>query len=480
MCGVIGVISTDRVADDIYKGLVMLQHRGQDSAGILTFDGRFHLKKGSGLVNQIFDEKKISKLTGNIGLGHTRYPTVGTGCAEDAQPFKVNSPYGIGIIHNGNVSNFCELKKEIINEGLRHINSNCDVEIILNIFADELSKEDINNFKPENVFKAVERVFNRVKGSFSVVGVIAGKGMFSFRDPHGIKPLIFGKKGDSYMFASESVSLDVAGYDIERDVLHGEAIFIDNDLKFHSKRITEKEHHPCIFEYVYFARPDSIIDKISVYKARLRMGTLLGEDWLKTGKKADVIIPVPDTSRAAALSMSERTNIKYREGLIKNRYIGRTFIMPGQKIRKDSIRHKLNPIELEINGKEVLLIDDSVVRGNTSKKIISLVREAGAKNIYFGIYSSPIKFPCVYGIDMATKKDFIAKGHSVEEIKELIGADFVMYQKLENMIVACKEGNPSICKFCTACFTGDYPTGDVTPEMLEKIEHERLSCHNDN
>lgn len=477
MCGVIGIISTENVNTLLYDGLITLQHRGQDSAGVVTFNNKFHLIKGNGLVADIFGKQEMLELKGNVGIGHVRYVTVGGGKASDAQPFVVNTPYGLGLAHNGNVTNFIELQESLFKEHHRHINSDCDAEAILNVFADELEKTKNGELTSEKIFKAIENVYKRVKGAYSVVAMIAGHGLVAFRDPHGIRPLIFGRrrdeKSDSYMFTSESVSLDIVGFEAIRDVKNGEAIFIDNDLNVHTKIITNKKHRPCIFEYIYFARPDSIIDKVSVYKTRLRLGDKLAEKWKESGVKADVVIPVPDTSRPAALQLAFHEGLKFREGLIKNRYIGRTFIMPGQDARRRSIRYKLNPIKLEISDKNVLLIDDSIVRGNTSKKIIEMVRNTGANKVYFGSYSAPLTNPCIYGIDMTTKKDFVANGRTTEQIAKEISADKLVYQDIDDMVDAVKAGNPEIEEFCMACFNGEYPTGDVTAEMIDKIAQER-------
>lgn len=481
MCGIIGCFGAGEVIGDIYRALLIVQHRGQDSAGIITYNGNFNLKKGNGLVSEVFKEKNIKRLRGNIGLGHTRYPTVGRGNASDAQPFYVNSPYGIAMVHNGNVTNYDEIKKELMEENFRHVNSQCDAEAILNVFADELLKQHVKEPKPEHIFAAVKNVFKRVSGAYSVIALIANKGLVAFRDVHGIKPIVFGertnkeKKEKEYMFASESCVLDMLGYSFIRDIAPGEVIYVDADKKPHSKKLAEEKHTPCIFEYVYFARPDSLIDKISVYKTRLRLGKALAEEWKKTGLKADVVIPVPDSARVAAIPFSYHVGIKYSEGLIKNRYIGRTFIMPSHEKRKSSVREKLSPIRLEIENKNIVVIDDSIVRGTTSKQIIQLLRDSGAKKVFFLSTSPPLRFPCVYGIDMSTKGEFIAKNYSIGEIEKQIGADRLIYQSIENLVKACQKGNPEIKEFCTACFTGKYPT-KVSKRMFEKIEEERIKA----
>lgn len=476
MCGILGICGADNVVQYLYQGLGALQHRGQDAAGIITYDNQFHLKKGNGLVQTVFNPKNIARLTGATGIAHVRYPTVGGGLAEDAQPLYVNTPFGIAMAHNGNVTNYFELKEDLFNNNFRHLNSGCDLEVILNVFADELTKQNLHKFTPETVFNAVKGVFRRVEGSYSVVGIIAGKGLVAFRDPHGIKPLVFGKKGDSYLFASESVALDILGYKIERDVMPGEAVFISEQDAFfkasrhlHSKRLVKETHTPCIFEWVYFARPDSVMDGISIYEARLRLGQELSKGVIKAGLKADVVVPVPDSSKPAASSMATELCLPYREGLVKNRYIGRTFIMPIQEAREVSVRQKLNPVRSEIRGKKILLVDDSIVRGTTSREIINLVRDAGAKAIYFAVTCPPLKYPCVYGIDMQTKQEFIARNKTLKAIGREIMSDALIYQTLPGLIRAVDPNH----KFCTACFSGVYPT-KVSDRMFKQIEEDRL------
>ncbi len=478
MCGIIGVYSGNKkdVIAEIYDGMLVLQHRGQDAAGITTYDGRFHTVKGTGLVRDIFNKNILKELKGNIGIGHTRYPTVGGGSIVDAQPFTINTPFGISMVHNGNITNYKQLKEELLKKDLRHLYSTCDVEVILNVFASELQKQNIKTLKPEHVFNAVKGVFKRVKGAYTVVGFIAQKGMFCFRDPCGIKPGLIGEKGKeknkSYLIASESVVHDILGYEKIDDIKPGEAVFIDNNMKMHRKIVGKPNHHPCIFEYIYFARPDSVLDKISVYKTRLRLGNELAKQFKKV--RVDVVIPIPETSRTASVTLSYDLGVKYREGFIKNRYIDRTFIMPDQELRETSVKFKLNPIKLEFKDKNVLLVDDSIVRGTTSKKIIDIARSAGAKKVFFAVTCPPLRYPCVYGIDMSTKDEFIAKKHSIKEIEKIIGADLLVYQAKEDMINATQEGNPEIKHFCTACFDGKYPTGDVTEKTLNQIERERL------
>jgi amidophosphoribosyltransferase len=479
MCGVLGIIDTEQVIGKMYNAMLTLQHRGQDSSGILTYDGRYHIKKGNGLVRDIFDEKNIARLRGHVAIGHTRYPTVGEGSVEDAQPFWINYPYGIAAAHNGNVSNFIDLKKRLFENSHKLINSNCDVEVIINIFAEYLEKWKNKPLTPEIVFNAVRYVYRFVKGSYSVVLYIADRGLVAFRDPFGLRPLVYGKRpGDKgktgYAFASESVALDAMGFVEHQDVEPGAAIFIDADHAFHSKKISRKPFRPCIFEYIYFARPDSTMNGINVYESRIRLGARLAKKIRETPlDDIDIVVPVPDSARSAAIEIARFLRLRYEEGLVKNRYIGRTFIMPGNVIRRQSIRHKLNPIRHVFKDQNVLLVDDSIVRGNTSKSIIQMVRDAGAKKVYFASYSAPLTFPCVYGIDMQTKGEFIAVDADNQEIARKIGADAVVYQSIEDMENAVRQKHKEIKSFCKACFTGDYPTGDVSRDMLEKIADER-------
>ena len=483
MCGFIGIIGreSDNISRELYDGMIAIQHRGQDSAGIITFDDTvFHSVKGDGLVRDVFSEENTQVLLGNMGLGHVRYPTIGSGGAEDAQPFFVNVPWGIAMVHNGNIINHESLREELFHRNRRHLNSSCDVEVLLNVFADEMSLQKGDGITPDMIFKAVEGVYRRVQGSYSTAALVVGGGLVAFRDPHGIKPIIMGKRRSnrgqmSYCVTSESVVLDMLDYHNTTNIQPGETVFIDLDGNVHRKRIVRKEHRPCIFEWIYFARPDSFIDKISVYKTRLRLGECLAKEWKKTGLSADVIIPVPESARPAALAMAKVLGLKCREGLVKNRYIGRTFIMPGTSNRRRFVRHKLNTIQVEFEGKNVLIVDDSIVRGTTVKQIIQTARNAGAKNVYFASYSSPLRFPCVYGIDMMTRREFIARDRDIESVRELIGADYLLYQPLESMLKAAREGNPDIQEFCTACFTGEYPTGDLPEELLESLERERLN-----
>jgi len=480
MCGVIGIYGNEDVVREIYQGLLAVQHRGQDAAGITTYDGRFHTKKGNGLVRDIFSVENIKRLTGNIGIGHTRYPTIGGGRGEDAQPFLVGSPFGIMMAHNGNVINYAELEKVLSHKFCRHLNSDCDVEIILNVFAQKLSESQTNELQPAQIFSAVEDVYSKVKGSYAVVGYIAGQGMIAFRDPYGIKPLAYGRRKDgilpSFAIASETVSLNIMNYSDIENIEAGEVLFIDNKRKIHKKKITSCPHSPCLFEWVYFARPDSFIDNVNVYDCRVNLGRFLAEEIKKHNLEIDVVVPVPDSARDAAIEIARSLNLKYREALVKNRYIGRTFIMPADSARKTSVRQKLNPIVSELKGKNVLLIDDSIVRGNTSKSIIKMVRECGAKKVYFGSYSPPLRYPCVYGIDMQTKTEFVARNANLDQIAKRIGADKVIYQSLESLEKAVKMGNEKLENFCGACFNGIYPTGDVTPELLKSIEKDRKTA----
>lgn len=483
MCGVIGVCGNANAFRDLYQGLLAIQHRGQDSAGIITYDGRFHTKKGNGLVQDIFTAENIKRLTGSIGIGHTRYPTIGGGRGEDAQPFQVNAPFGIIMAHNGNVINYRELKKELFETYHRLLDSENDVEVILNVFAQELAAQQIKKVQPHHVFKAVESVFKKVKGSYSVVAYIAEQGMVAFRDPYGIKPLVYGMRYDglqpSYAFASESVALNIMSFSQIKNVEAGEAVYLDHKRNLHHKKIAHCPHSPCLFEWVYFARPDSFIDNVNVYLCRVNLGRFLAEEIRKQNLKIDVVVPVPDSARDAAIEIARALNLKYREALVKNRYIGRTFIMPADSKRKSSVRQKLNPIASEFKGKNVLLVDDSIVRGNTSRAIVDLARECGAEKVYFAVYSPPLRYPCVYGIDMQTKMEFVARDADFDQVAKKIGADKVIYQTLDSLKEAVRLGNPKISSFCAACFDGIYPTGDVTPEMLKDIEKERKDAQGD-
>lgn len=480
MCGILGLYSKNSVAPELIEGLVALQHRGQDSAGVLTSDVTLHLKKGNGTVSRVFSDKNIPRLTGLLGIGHVRYPTIGPGSAEDAQPFYINHPFGIGMVHNGNVTNYFELRRELVERDKRQLTSFSDLEPILNVFGRELERTDLGRFGPDAVFRAVRSVFRQVKGSYSVVGLIHGQGLVAFRDPHGIKPLAFGRRNSEFAFASESVAFDHLGFEEFRDVLPGEVVFIDCRRRVHSRRLAKAESRICIFEYVYFARPDSVIDGIEVYEARLRLGERLAEEVRLSGVEPDVVVPVPDTARAAASSLARSLDVELREGLIKNRYIARTFIMHGQDRRTLSVRQKLNPVRSQVAGKRVLLVDDSIVRGTTSREIVQMVRHAGARAVYLAVTAPPLRFPCVYGIDMMTRGEFIAKRHVVDWIRERVGADALIYQTYDGLLEAVR-GSPSIQnpkskiqnrQFCTACFSGCYPTG-LTARDLRRMELER-------
>ena len=471
MCGVIGLLGTCDVANDIVEGLKALQHRGQDSAGILTSDLSFHLKKGNGLVSGVFNEKNLSRLTGRVGIGHVRYPTIGPGSDEDAQPFYVNSPFGIAMAFNGNVTNYFDLRRQLVERDFRHLTSFSDVEPILHVFAEELAKGDLGKLDPEAVFRAVAATFRRVRGAYSVVAIIQNHGLVAFRDPHGIKPLAFARRGREFAVASESVVFDRLGFTRFEDVAPGEAVFVDSRRRVHRRSVHRSQHRPCIFEYVYFARPDSVIDGIEVYEAQLRLGEALAAEVRRQGVKPDVIVPVPDTARAAANSLSRVLDVPLREGLIKNRYIARTFIMPGQERRTQSVRQKLNPVRSQIRGRDVMLVDDSIVRGTTSREIVQMVRDAGARKVFLAITAPPLRHPCVYGIDMMTRGEFIAKRLSVRKITELVGADALVYQSYEGLVNAVRAGDGKR-RYCTACFTGDYPTG-IERRDLDAMSRDR-------
>ena len=485
MCSIVGVTSDkENVCLTIYNALTVLQHRGQDAAGMATVDNNNNLNmhKNNGLVRDVFNEDSMIKLEGSFGVGHTRYPTAGSHNFEEAQPFYVNSPYGIVLIHNGNLVNVDKLRKELSEDNLRHLNTLSDSEVILNIFAHALEKNKKQKLQKSDIFKAVDEVHDRIEGAYAVIMLIVGYGMVAFRDPNGIRPLIYGSKDSKrFMIASESVALDCLGYKVERDIEPGECVFVDYDrnISFHNYN-QSKPKSPCIFEYVYLARPDSVMDKINVYKSRLSMGKKLAikikkELSTKELNDIDVVIPIPATSRTSALPLSIELDKKLREGFVKNRYIGRTFIMPGQKIRKKSVKQKLNTIDLEFSGKNVLLIDDSIVRGNTSKQIIQMARDAGAKKVYFASASPPIKFPNVYGIDMPYVEELIAYNRTVDEISELIGADKLIYQDLEDLIDAVSLGNKDIKDFDCSCFNGEYITGGVSETYLSKLKKIRSS-----
>ena len=481
MCGIVGIVSNQPVNQQLYDALTVLQHRGQDAAGIVTSDGqKLHLRKGNGLVRDVFHQQHMTRLVGHMGIGHVPYPTAGSSSSAQAQPMYVNSPYGIVLGHNGNLTNAEELQADLFREDLRHVNTDSDSEVLLNVFAHELEQQRAHQPKPEQVFAAVEGVHRRCRGAYAVVAMIVGGGIVAFRDPHGIRPLVFGRRaseaGDEYMVASESVALDILGFERVRDVAPGEAIYICGG-ELHTRVCAETtELTPCIFEYVYLARPDSIMDDVSVYKARLRMGEHLAERILERypgGKHdIDVVIPIPDTGRTAALPLAHQLDVKYREGFIKNRYIGRTFIMPGQSQRQKSVRQKLNAVELEFKGKNVLLVDDSIVRGTTIEQIIQLARDAGANKVYIASAAPAIRHPNVYGIDMPTPNEFVAYNRNEEQVGKLIGADWLIYQRIDDLVASAQEGNPSIRGFDCSVFDGNYVTGDIDDGYLD-----RLSLH---
>ena len=482
MCGVAGIVGTGDVNLRLYDALTMLQHRGQDAAGIMTCEnGRIHQRKDVGLVRDVFHTRHMERLAGNMGIGHVRYPTAGSSGPALAQPFYVNSPYGICLAHKGNLTNAEELTEHLFLSDLRHVNTDSDSEILLNIFAHELHLQGKMRPEPDDVFAAISRLHRRCRGAYAAVGMIASYGVFAFRDPLGIRPLVFGSRetaagGREYMVASESVALDVLGFRLERDLLPGEAIYIDLEGNFFSRQCADNPKlFPCIFEQVYFARPDSIIDDIAVYKCRLRMGEKLA-DKVKTlwpGHDIDVVIPVPDTSRTCAQAMAENLGLKFREGCMKNRYIGRTFIMPGQTQRKKSVRQKLNPIPLEFQDKNVLLVDDSIVRGTTSREIIQMARDAGARKVYVASAAPPVRYPNVYGIDMPAAEELIAHDRTVDEVARKIGADWLVYQDLDDLLDTAREGNPGVDGFECAVFTGEYITGDVDSDYLSRLAASR-------
>ncbi len=482
MCGIVGIVGQQNVNQQLYDALTVLQHRGQDAAGIVTSDGaKLHLRKGNGLVRDVFQQQHMQRLMGTQGIGHVRYPTAGSSSSAQAQPMYVNSPYGIVLAHNGNLTNTETLQADLFREDMRHVNTDSDSEVLLNVFAHELQIQRAHTPEPDHVFAAVEGVHRRCRGAYAAVAMIIGCGVVAFRDRFGIRPLVFGKReserGVEYMVASESVALDILGFDLIRDVAPGEAVFISNQGELHTRVCAEETMlAPCVFEYVYLARPDSVMDKVSVYKSRLRMGDHLAERIMERfpgrDHDIDVVIPIPDTGRTAALPLAHELNVKYREGFIKNRYIGRTFIMPGQSERKKSVRAKLNAVELEFKGKNVLLVDDSIVRGTTISQIIQLAREAGARKVYVASAAPAIRYPNVYGIDMPTPNEFVAFNRTEEQVGADIGADMLIYQQIKDLVVSAREGNPAIERFECSVFDGQYVTGDIDEAYLD-----RLSLH---
>ena len=482
MCGIVGVVSHSPVNQMIYDALLLLQHRGQDAAGIATNSGNtFSMHKANGLVRDVFRTRNMRSLPGNAGIGQCRYPTAGSDSEEEAQPFYVNAPFGITLAHNGNLTNAGELKLELFKNDRRHINTDSDSEVLLNVLAHEIQQCTTGlSLDPTTLFKAVATLHKRVRGSYAVVAQIAGHGMLAFRDPYGIRPLCIGftdtDKGPEYLIASESVALEGLGFHFLRDVMPGEAIFIDNDRKLYNQQCAENPTlNPCAFEFVYLARPDSVIDGASVYATRLKMGEYLAGKIRRefSAGDIDVVMPIPDSSRPAAMELALKLGIEYREGFIKNRYIGRTFIMPGQGVRKKSVRQKLNAIGSEFKGKNVLLVDDSIVRGTTSREIVQMARDSGAKRVIFASAAPPVKFPNVYGIDMPTRSELIAYGRSSDEVCREITADALVYQDIEAMKQSIADINPALKRFEASCFDGHYITGDISPDYLDRIEYAR-------
>ncbi|MGH1542398.1 MAG: amidophosphoribosyltransferase [Arenicella sp.] len=484
MCGVIGILGQNNVNQAIYDGLTVLQHRGQDAAGILTSeDNRVNLRKDNGLVKDVFQKRHMTRLLGRLGIGHCRYPTAGSSSPAEAQPFYVNSPFGIALAHNGNLTNATELREELFRDDLRHLNTSSDSEILTNVLAHEIYQvlgSDKYALTPEDVFSALEGVYTRINGGYAVVACIVGFGLVAFRDKFGIRPLVYGERvsdeGVEHIVASESVALDTLDFELINDIEPGEALIVEMDGTVHRKVCApDRKYSPCIFEHVYMARPDSMMDGISVYKTRLRMGEMLAKkiqrEW--PDNDIDVVIPIPDTSRTTALQLANELKVNYREGFIKNRYIGRTFIMPGQEERKKSVKQKLNAIDLEFRGKNVLLVDDSIVRGTTSEQIVQMARDAGATKVYFASGAPAVRYPNVYGIDMPAASELVANDRSDEDVCEVIGADRLFYQDLDDLVEAASAGNPDIKEFDTSCFNSVYVTGDVSPAYLERLESDR-------
>jgi amidophosphoribosyltransferase len=483
MCGVVGIAGKTAVNQMLFDALTMLQHRGQDAAGIVTcHEGRLFLRKDTGMVRDVFHTRHMRALQGNYGIGHVRYPTAGSSSSAEAQPFYVNSPYGITLAHNGNLTNAEEIHDDLFKTDLRHMNTNSDSEVLLNVFAHELQKLGKLSPAADDIFNVISRVHERCRGGYAVVTMITDQGLVGFRDPNGIRPLIYGSReteqGMEYIIASESVAITALGFKVERDIEPGEAIFIDMDGNLFSQQCAAaSRYRPCIFEYVYFARPDATIDGISVYKARLKMGEKLAQKILREWgdeHDIDVVIPIPDTSRTSALELANMLGVKFREGFMKNRYIGRTFIMPGQQLREKSVRQKLNPVELEFRGKNVLLVDDSIVRGTTCNEIIQMARDSGAKKVFFASAAPMVKYPNVYGIDMPAKSELIASNRSVEEIREIIGADRLIFQDLEDLKGAIRTTKvPELQEFDCSVFDGVYVTGDIDEAYLDTLQKSR-------
>jgi amidophosphoribosyltransferase len=483
MCGIVGVVAHTPVNQVLYDGLLLLQHRGQDAAGIVTSDGTtFHLHKGAGYVRDVFRTRNMRDLTGNLGIGHCRYPTAGSASSElESQPFYVNSPFGITLAHNGNLTNSDALKRELFQLDFRHVNTNSDSEVLLNVLALELERAAHHARLDANaIFAAVAGVHKRCRGAYAIVAMIAGYGLLAFRDPYGIRPLIVGKQeamgGSEYAIASESVALEALGFSVQRDVAPGEAIFVDQTGRFHARQCAENPVlAPCIFEFVYLARPDSVIDGTSVYESRLNMGEQLARKirGIPEARDIDVVIPIPDSSRPSALQLANTLGLTYREGFVKNRYVGRTFIMPGQALRTKSVRQKLNPMGIEFKDKVVLLVDDSIVRGTTSREIVQMARDAGARKVYFASASPPVRYPNVYGIDMPNQDELVATGRTEAEIAREISADLLIYQELDALKAAVRAANPALKEFEASCFDGKYITGDVTADYLSQLAQDR-------
>ena len=489
MCGIVGVISKQPVNQLIYDALLLLQHRGQDAAGIVTMQGtKCFMHKARGMVKDVFRTRNMRALPGSVGLGQVRYPTAGNAYSEEeAQPFYVNAPFGIVLVHNGNLTNAHALKDELFEIDRRHINTESDTEVLINVLAHELERAGRDlALTPQLVFKAVSAVHKRIKGSYAVVALIAGHGLLAFRDPFGIRPLCYGTletpEGPEVMVASESVALEGTGHHFVRDIAPGEAVFIDLAGKVHAQQCAEKPTlNPCMFEFVYLARPDSVMDGISVYQARLNMGETLAQRVISTmpPSQIDVVIPIPESSRPSAMQLAQKIGKPYREGFVKNRYVGRTFIMPGQSVRKKSVRQKLNAIGVEFKGRNVLLVDDSIVRGTTSKEIVQMAREAGANKVYMASAAPPVRYPNVYGIDMPTKEELIAHNRSLEEIREFIGADALIYQDVDAMKRVVGALNPRLAGFEASCFDGTYITGDVSAADFDAMQAQRASQPDD-
>lgn len=481
MCGIIGIAGVNEVNTRIYDALTVMQHRGQDAAGIMTdADGVLCQRKDEGMVRDVFHTRHMKRLFGTFGIGHVRYPTAGSSGPALSQPFYVNSPYGISMAHNGNLTNSEQLREEIFRVERRHLSTDSDSEILLNVFANEMSIQNVDAVTASEVFATVSRVHARCRGAYAVVGLIANQGLFAFRDPFGIRPLVYGKmktaEGIEYAVASESEALEILGFTVVADLKPGEALWVNKAGQLHIRQCAEDPKLvPCLFEFVYFARPDAIIDGISVYKARLSMGRKLAErvkrEW--ADHDIDVVVPVPDTSRVAAQAMAENLGVPLREGFMKNRYVGRTFIMPGQTQRKKSVRQKLNPVKVEIEGKNVMLVDDSIVRGTTSREIVQMVRDAGANKVYFASAAPPVRYPNVYGIDMPSANELIAHSRTDSEVEKYIGVDRLIYQNIDDLLAAVRENGSGVSEFESAVFTGSYVTGDIDTHYLDRLDAAR-------